>query len=175
MTTTVYWSARDLDSSPFGNHHFILILIGGYYGLPPLVTKEEGAIRFVTMGGFKVGKNLEYQPNNGSDVYSVRELLNPKKNRSNWQDYDLERNKITAPGGNGLAFAEKLVQLAQNYKINSAIKPVSYNLSDYNCSCWVNTMFKVAGVTKEVREKAGEFSGIDWGEEDLLDEDLFKP
>ena len=175
METTVYWGARDLDSSPFGNHHFVLIFVGGCYGLPPLVTKKEFTTRFVTMGGFKVGKLLKYQANNGSDVNAVRELLGCPNKRSNLIDYDLEKNKVAAPGGDGLEFAKKLVQLAENYKIKSATKPVTYNLWDYNCSCWVNTIFKVAGVNKQVREKAGEFSGIDWGEEDLLSEDLFKP
>lgn len=174
MSFKVFWCARDLNGVAWGNHHFILIYLSPVYGLPPLTVLAEKGVRFVTLGGFKVGANLEFKANEASDVKSVREGLNPSK-RSWWRaDYDIERHRVPSPLSSDQQFAVKLVQQAQAYKVNTQTKPVKYSLANENCAAWVNTMFKVAGVKKAARTNHGEFFGIDWGEEDLIDESLFK-
>ncbi|MCP4114522.1 MAG: hypothetical protein GY737_03815 [Desulfobacteraceae bacterium] len=175
MAFKMYWACRDLASSPAGNHHFILIYPDMRFGLPPIPILEDNRTRFVTLGGFEVHKNLEFVQNEPSDVKSVREHLNPKQYRR-WYlpDLDLMIHQIHRPSGSEKAFCETLVKQAINYRNNTKITPVTYSLSDNNCSAWVNTMLKIAGVNYYDRKSLGEFRGIDWGEEDLLDETLFK-
>ena len=70
------------------------------------------------------------------------------------------------------SFRELVIQLTTNFASKANIR---YSLLDANCAAWVNTLFKVAGVSETDREKAGEFFGIDWGEEDLIPESFFQP
>jgi len=181
MATEVFWAARDLDSyaAPIGNHHFILIMLdkGHKVAFP---AKHEDGKRFVTLGGFKKsvgGKSrLIFEANNSADIFSVREVLDPKEHTRVWKpDFDMERHKIAPPGkSSGLAFAQKCVQLAKTYAFNEKLKHVEYTLTNQNCSAWVNCLLKAAGISRSDRLKAGEFSGVDWGEEDTLPPSLFK-
>lgn len=169
----VYWASRDLSSFIFGNHQFILVLLGKEENMIKVTTKEEKGTRFVTIAGHQPNGDLVYVPNEPADVDSVRETLNSKL-KGNFYDYDLEKHYITPPNGNSWDFALSLEVLAEKYAVNTKISPVKYSLTDRNCSTWVNTMLKISGVSKSDRLTAGEFNGIDWGEEDLLDESLFK-
>lgn len=172
MAFEVYWSARDLAGPPVGNHHFILIYVDPIYGLPPFSVLEEKGKRFVTLGAFNVGGNLEFIANETSDVTSVREEIDTKK-RGWFSDLDLEKNRVSSPLASDQKFAETLVKQALAFKIKSQSKKIKYTLTKQNCSAWVNIMFKVAGVTENNRKSLGEFNGFDWGEEDLIDENLF--
>ncbi len=172
MAFEVYWSARDLASSPTGNHHFILIYLDAIYSLPPFATLIEKETRFVTLGAFSVGGNLAFIANEPSDVTSVREEINTKK-RGWFSDFDLEKNRVPSPLASDQKFAETLVKQALAFKVNTQSKKIEFSLSSQNCAAWVNTMFKIAGVTQANRESFGEFNGVDWGEEGLLDESLF--
>lgn len=170
----VYWAARDLAGSPFGNHHFILIMLPENYSMQQIKTQTEGSQRFVTLGGFAESGNLVFKSNDSSDVQSVKEVLNPSLRSWYTADYDMERNKITPPTGGGWNFATTLERLAFNYEKNTKTSPVPYSLKNENCAAWVNTILKVAGVSAGERIRLGEFSGIDWGEEDEIPESLFK-
>jgi hypothetical protein len=175
MSAKVYWAARDLDGPPVGNHQFVLITLGEKGSLSPIPALTEKSQRFVTLGGFAVRKRLRFLSNQSADVKAAREGLNPA-DRVKWHtaDFDLERKRVTSPGGSDLAFAQKLVRLCLLYSRNEARNNVTYDLLDANCASWVNTLLKVAGVSKSERLKLGEFTGVDWGEEDKICEELFK-
>lgn len=169
----VYWAARDLDGPPWGNHQFILVYLNSNESLISTEAKTEAGQKFVTLGGHVEDGNLVYIPNQSADVASVREVLDPSTNTS-WSDYDMEKKYLTPPSGGGWSFAIRIEELANNYQRNSQASPVEYDLWDSNCASWVNTLLKVAGVSSADRNRAGEFSGIDWGEEDLIAESMFQ-
>jgi hypothetical protein len=181
MTGAIYWCARDLAGSPWGNHHFILVMQGD-----PKITSTMGVKwqtyagrDFMTIAAFarKQGGStrLLVGYNDSSDVHSVKEVLNPKLAASQWADYDLERHAVKPPGGKTKdAFVKDILVKAELYKKNEAKKGIPYSLIDENCACWVNSLLKACGVSKTTRLKAGEFSGFDWGEEDEIDESYFK-
>ena len=50
---------------------------------------------------------------------------------------------------------------------------LEYSLVDENCAALVNTILERLGFSKDKREEIGEFTGIDWGEEDLLPSKYF--
>ncbi len=170
---TVYWAARDLSSFFIGNHQFILVFLDADEALLKTTFTLEGGQKFVTLAGHQPKGNLIFVPNEPSDVKSVKEVLNTSL-KGTWNDYDLEKQVIKGQSGGGLTFAKSLETLAYNYQANTKSNPVDYDLWDRNCATWINTLLKVAGVAKNDRIKAGEFKGVDWGEEDLLDEKLFK-
>ena len=65
---SVYWAVRDLESSPVGNHHFVVI------------TNTTGTIKstndFTTIGFFESKNgNLEVITNQASDVKAMQEIL----------------------------------------------------------------------------------------------------
>jgi hypothetical protein len=182
LSEGVYWCARDLEVSPIGNHHFILLVCPNsaerFYG--ESILREDapnGTTYFYTVGAFKgVGENpklLKMVVNQQTDVQAVREYLDPDEHTSLLlPDYDLEPHLVTPPSGSIENFIATVIQLAINYKANGNIE---YSLIDENCAAWVNTLFKVAGVSETERKKRGEFFGIDAGEEDLIPEQFFMP
>ena len=175
MAFKVYWCARDLAGIPWGNHQFILIEFSSGFDVPPFSIQEEKGISFVTLAGYNVGDNLEFKDNAPSDVQAVKEVINPRK-KGFFSDFDLEKNKVRVPSPqkSDQYFVESLAKQALIFKVKTQKRKIKYSLVDENCSAWVNTMFKVAGVSLVDRQKYGEFSGIDWGEEDLIDESYFK-
>lgn len=181
----VYWCARDLDGIPIGNHHFILIVApnttGGFDGESVLTEDApEGTTYFYTVGGFKkLGiiidptEVIKMVVNEKSDVKAVREYLDPEEHTNALTpDYDLEAHLVTPPSSSVETFIKQVVQLATNFKAKGEIE---YNLIDENCSAWINTLFKVAGISEAERLELGEFFGIDFGEEDLIPEEFFMP
>jgi hypothetical protein len=50
---------------------------------------------------------------------------------------------------------------------------VPYKLANENCACITNSLMKVLGYSESVRHELGEFWGVDWGEEDLVDSHYF--
>ncbi len=169
----IYWVARDLNGVPLGNHQFILIFLENAESMNKIATQQESGKKFVTLGGHNVAGNLVYVPNQSSDVTSVKESINPSL-RGSFSDFDLEKHQITPPTGGGWSFATSIELLADKYTTNTRTSPVDYDLWNRNCSTWVNTLLKVAGLSESKRRKLGEFGGFDWGEEDLLDENLFR-
>lgn len=90
----VYWSARDLDGPPWGNHQFIVIYLDASENLLQTKTIEESGTRFVTLGGHVLDGNLVFIANQKADVDSVKEVANPDL-VGFWSDYDLEKHKVT--------------------------------------------------------------------------------
>ncbi|MBD2247336.1 hypothetical protein [Nostoc sp. FACHB-888] len=182
LNAGVYWCARDLEGSPIGNHHFILLVnpdATDRFSDESLLQEDtpDGTTYFYTIGAFKgadgVPDLLKMIVNQPTDVQSVREYLDPDEHTSLLTpDYDLEPHQITPPTGSVENFIATVIQLATNYKTKGDIQ---YSLIDENCAAWVNTLFKVAGVSDASREEAGEFSGVDWGEEDFIPEEFFQP
>jgi len=169
----IYWAVRDLDGVPWGNHHFILIILGEKESMMRTKTQEEDGTKFVTLAGHEKGGNLVLIANQKADIDSVKEVIDPSL-ITGWSDFDMEKHSISPPTGGGLSFAWEIERLAYNYERNTATTAVPYDLGDVNCATWINTLLKVAGISQSERSTAGEFSGIDWGEEQLLDESLFK-
>lgn len=170
----VYWASRDLSSFFIGNHQFILVMLDKNEALLKTKSNTESGQKFVTLAGHQPKGDLIFVPNESGDVTSVKEVLNPALTKGNWSDYDMEKHQVSTSSGGGLDFAKKCEELSYKYQTNTKTSPVDYDLWDRNCATWVNTLLKVAGVSKNDRIKAGEFKGVDWGEEDLLDEKLFK-
>ncbi|MQX34920.1 hypothetical protein [Roseospira navarrensis] len=177
----IYWCARDLAGSPWGNHHFILVVQG-----EPKITSTMGVTwqkyagtEFMTIAAFAIKKGgtnrLMLGYNEKSDVHAVKEVLNPAITKKQWSDFDLERHAVAPPNGKTKdAFVKDIIVKAELFKKNEAKKNLPYSLIDENCAAWVNSLFKACGVPKTTRIKAGEFSGFDWGEEDEIPASYFK-
>lgn len=177
----VYWCARDLESSPIGNHHFILLALPDASGLfsnkpPKQEDTPNNVVYFYTIGAFKMDgilpNLLKVVINQETDIKAVREYIDPEEHTSILTpDFDLEAHKVAPPSGSSSAdFMKKIVQLTNIFEAKGNIQ---YSLIDENCAAWVNTLFKVVGVDAASRETAGEFFGVDWGEEDLIPEEFF--
>ena len=171
----VFWAARDLSGwyAVAGNHQFILVYLEQNEVIPGIQIHEESGKKFFTLAGHQPQGDLVYVPNQTDDIASVKEDINPSL-RGRFRDFDLEKHLLSPPTGSSWSFAFQLQQFAERYAANTRTNPVKYDLWNRNCSTWVNTLLKVAGVSASVRLSAGEFRGVDWGEEDLLDENLFK-
>lgn len=172
----VYWAARDLGDwwKCVGNHHFVLIELQGGATLTDIIAERVGDVQLVTLAGNKEGDRLVFASNMKmkADLDAIREELVP--GQKTWKpDLDLEKHEVSPPTGGGLGFAQLLEKLANTFKAKSAASPVQYHLQDENCAAWVNSLLKAAGVPLAIRMKAGEFDGVDWGEEDELPQALF--
>lgn len=191
----VYWSARDMDPSPIGNHHFITFIyesreqaerVSRIFGPKWDIgyhtdTNDRGlTIYYSTMG---VGKDqngkIRINFNPSSDLQSIHEVL--KENNTSWSsaDYDYEGHRmplnISNPAYNTneelmIAVLENIFKFQQLYKQGITI---DYSLIDENCECTVNSIFKHCGYSRSDREELGEFSGTDWGEEDEIPDSFF--
>ena len=177
--TSVRWNARNLRGRfnvGFGNHHYILV-VADAIPIPNEYPKLSYAGHdFFTLGGFSVGGNMVMKHNNHNDVTSAKECLD---GGGFWEfvnpaDWGTQSHIIRPPNGCPFSFASDVCRLARNYERNTAINPHPYDIYDDNCASWVNTLFKVLGLTKRQRQKYGEFWGMDWGEEDPIPESLFR-
>ena len=174
----VCWNARNLGSAyniGAGNHHYILIVVDGICLPTPIKTQIHNEVEFLTLGAFSVGGNMVFEANNASDSASAKELFNntPIKDFFNPFDWGAQTHKVTPPSGSSLQFAIKTIQLALNYEKNTKVNPLPYTIYDDNCAAWVNTLFKVAGVSDSERRRLGQFWGVDWAEKVEIPESLF--
>ncbi len=162
-----YWCARDLKSSPIGNHHFFLLVVDKdmeIFGNNKVNEKDK--VMFYTFGGFDKGK-LKEIVNNDTDVKSVNE-------KTKWwkPDLDIEAHKIIEIKDEDF---NNIIDKMSNYDYNQDNKGVpKYTLSNSNCASWVNVFLESIGIPQYLREKYGEFRGVDWGEEDAFDPKYFK-
>jgi hypothetical protein len=171
----VYWSARNVNGmfTSLGNHHFVLIIVPSGTipgGIPP--QKHKG-VNFMTLGAFNVNGSLTVVRNYPDDTRSVRERIDNPGRFHLEPNMDFQGHRVRPPNGCDFAFATDLVDLSLKYEWNSIKFPIPYDNSDWNCAAWVNTLFKVSGVPESERLKAGEFWGVDWGEEELIPEGMF--
>jgi hypothetical protein len=174
----VYWCARDLDTSvtPAGNHHFILLICNSDTKLllDSTINEENGAYFYTVSAGGANGLSgkITMHVNDTADVKSVREGIDPDEHTSWYKpDYDIESHKIEELSESDIP---RIVKYLENYSANQKSGNVpDYHISGPNCATWVNTLFKVLGIPDQKREEYGEFSGLDWGEEDLFDTKYF--
>lgn len=182
----VYWCARDLDWGKPGNHHFILIMfenesvaqkVKNQHDLG-FQTEEKGHKKFYfcTLGGFAGDEGkTQVGINNPTDILSVREWLDPNEHTSFfYPDCDIERHKMDPASRNKLddkdtpnvqTLVKRIADAAHYYSLQEL---EDYDLWDKNCATWVNSLMRAIGYPQAYRIEKGEFSGIDWGEEDLL-------
>jgi hypothetical protein len=168
----VYWSARNLAGwwNPFGNHHFVLIRTAKpILSVGPVHYKGED---FMTLGGFSVNGLLKFEANNSTDVQSVKDKIDTL---GVWEpSLDMQKHRVAPPYGVDRWFAEGLVVRSLYFEENSRSTPMPYELFGDNCAAWVNTLFKVVGVTLGERRRAGQFWGIDAGERLEIPEEMFQ-
>ncbi len=180
----VYLGARDLVSSPLGNHAVLYLEPDNPEDFSDEVLNElwtgDKEITFQDFGDDKKGFTLaafdsvKIEPNNAADLQAIREMYDPEGYKKWYKaDYDLQIHEVKHSDMGDTEFIKLLLTKANNYRINEEKNDVGYDLLDRNCSTWTNSMLAVSGFSKEDREKLTEFSGIDWGEEDLLDLELF--
>ena len=161
----VYWCARDLASSPLGNHHFLVFIPDNPDDFNNL-RNYFGGNKGYTIGGFKVHQYLNYQLNNSVDEEAINEYFGGFD-----KGWDPEFCEISRPANmTDTEFIKKLQTIANSYQNDTVL----YDLNDENCAAWVNTLLMIAGISDHDREKYGEFYGFDWGEEDLLPRKSFK-
>lgn len=178
----VYWCARDLDKVAVGNHHTIVVVPDNPGDFPNQLIDLYGGEKGFTLAGFKDNDGwLVYEKNQKADVAAVRELNDPKayakcpdKYKSGWS---MECHEVPAPNGmTDTQFIKKLLEGANNYAENSKSKCFKFNLwGGPNCASWANSLFNYAGISEADRIKLGEFSGVDWGEELLIDDGMWDP
>jgi hypothetical protein len=186
----VYWSARDMDSSPIGNHHFITIVYESAaqrdsvcaafgIGYKSYANQKGLTVSYTTIGGFTdngaMSGYIVETFNEGSDCQAVKEQVNPNKYIYWYKpDYDFEGHRVPAsclvPAPTSLdAEIRSVIQKAKNFNSHhDAGTKVSYVLYDENCACMVGSLFNSLGMSGADRVALGEMSGVDWGEEDLI-------
>ena len=131
--------------------------------------------------------------NVGGDTDKISEWLKGNKKK---KVKHLQLNRVPSPFGSkadklGRVFASKVALKIKIYNKNVSKKPLAkttfakaINFVDgkqdhgawsplQNCATVVNSVFKAAGVSSLMRQKCGEFDGIDWGEEEELDKSYF--
>jgi RHS repeat-associated protein len=167
----VYWTARDLNGSPVGNHHYVVFIPDSPNGSSDKTRDLGAGKQGWTSGGFGDKGKLVTRDNDESDLQATRELLDPVNYPpGSLADYDTEMHEIPRPPGMSDAeFIQKIQEAINDYQNNCP-----YDLADENCAAWVNSMLDRAGVPEDVRETIGEFNGVDWGEEDLIPSEFFE-
>ena len=175
----VYWCGRVLDSILRGNHHFIMVVPDNPKDFPGMLIDLFGGNKGLSLGGFEKDGWLVYEKNQKADIAAYREFSNhkeyarcPDKYKSGWS---LERHEVPAPKGmTDTDFIKKLLEGALNYEKNSEEKCFKFGLFfGPNCASWTNSLFNHAGIGEADRFKLGEFSGLDWGEEVLIDDGMW--
>ncbi len=177
---SLFWSARDLQDYALGNHHFILIVFhdSGLARRLGVTVLQEDNLHFLTLGVYEneAMGTLELRRNYWTDVQAVREGHAPERH-VHWyaRDFDLESHRIKIPSGKTEEqMIRRLLGLADIFERNALSQKPKYTPEDNNCSAWVNKMLQLAGISEAERLELGEFDGIDWGEEDLLEDKLFQ-
>ncbi len=168
----VYWCARDLAPSPWGNHHFLTFIPDNPNDFTGQTTDMGHGDQGWTNGGQKSpGGLLLSTPNEVNDIQSIRELRDPTSYPpGSWSDWDAAMHEIPTPQGmTDSQFIQALQNEIDNYNNNCP-----FSLVDENCAAWVNSMLDRIGIPQQLREQLGEFPGIDWGEEDLIPSRYFE-
>lgn len=193
----VYWTARDLDGSPLGNHHFILIIwknkssaelacsryadIGATY---KSCKNEKGLTIYYTTVG--IGKDSDFMKvtfTSGADKQAVNEIINPDKYVKWYKpDYDCEAHEVNFWSGSTIRhpdayyFAETLLYRVMFFVINfNKGYKAPYSLWNQNCQSWVNTLLLRLGITESTRAAIRDFAGIESGNSNAINLSLFGP
>ena len=89
---------------------------------------------------------------------------------TNTNGFDPEAHEM--PVTDGVLYHEYAVLI--NVIAGAYDNEADYKLHGPNCASFVNAILKITGMTDRDRNEFGEFFGIDWGEEDLIDLMHFK-
>jgi RHS repeat-associated protein len=186
----VSWASRDLSSFFLGNHQFIIFEYDSKDDAPMSVRKLLKEVKckktrckvyVATIGleqrpleidGQKQKHMIWWYVNESEDIEAYKEQFCKKDKRKHFWDWDYQANEIE--GFDEPKLVDKIMEGFENFKNNIKDKPTKYDLWDLNCATWVNSLLKYAGVDENQREEKGEFSGIDWGEEDKGLESYFE-
>lgn len=176
-----YWCSRDLDFSPVGNHHFILLVADPsdfqYMGLPAKSEKKGSSgptTHFYTFGaGSDSSLRLVTAYDNDSDVKSVREYLDADEHTSIFlPDYDLTCRLVSSDINVIRRVALRAVYYQRRQDRDKSSLPY-YKLIDDNCAAWVNSMFASLGISEAKRKEIGDQVGFDFGEDGTISLSLF--
>ncbi len=193
--TGVYWSARDMGPFFIGNHHFITFIyenetqasrvsriFGGKWDIGYHSDKNDRGmtIYFSTMGVSRdPNKKIKISFNPSSDLQAIHEIVKDSNTSWNSADYDYEGHRMPLDKASPAftSHEELMIAVLENiFKFQKLYQQgitIDYALMDENCACVINSIFKHAGYSKPDREKLGEFSGTDWGEEDEIPDSFF--
>lgn len=189
-----YWSARDTDPTPIGNHHFIALVYGSQqqaervkqeWGVDYIQdVNDEGVTFFYSTVGITTDTagldgDLVVVYNYASDKKSIHEIAKESNTSWNVPDFDYEGHRIPIESS-CLDFAsldeqidailERVTNFMAHYSVGDRVK---YSVIDENCACFVNSVLSSCGYSPADRDELGEFAGVDWGEEDLIDAKFF--
>jgi hypothetical protein len=122
---------------------------------------------------YKLGRSSDSKTHkdHAGDLKSYRE--DACNERGVFSDLDYVGKEIFGYGDESL-FVNKLMELYDRSEAYFKNHSIEYRLVNQNCATWVNGILKAAGIADEERERIGEFSGIDWGEESDNLEDSFR-
>lgn len=190
----VYWANRDMDPGPVGNHHFFILMYRDEEQARRVTSRWEGwnvryhrevndaglAVYFTTVGvGQDSNGHIAFNFNPESDIWSINEIAKECNTDAGSPDKDLQAVRLsTAASSRNFATPEDLMNavLEQVFNFNKNREmgnTVSYDLNDENCAAGVNTVLATLDFPESYRESMGEFWGVDWGEEDIIDMSLF--
>lgn len=189
----VYWSSRDMGPSPVGNHHFFTFVYEdesqaqriAASGIAETFSEENDKgvrIYFATLGVNKDEKTegiiIESSPK--MDRKAIKEISKEKNTSFFSYDLDFQGHRVLPESAAPVLGSSEQLMMAISEKVDnfnahfSAGDRIPYSLVDENCACIVNTLMKTLGYEKNIREKLGEFWGVDWGEEDLVSDCYFE-
>ena len=158
----IYWCTRPLDGWILpANHHFILVKWDENFISRDILPKDnENA--WCTLAAFQENKRLHFKLNETKDFTHVQ------------SDSFLQVQKVL-PDIDINIFIKTILDLAFKYKANTKQErdAPKFDICNINCATWVYTLLTVAGITKNKLQELGEFWGIDWGEENQINESYF--
>ena len=170
----VYWAARDVEFSPVGNHHFVIMTFHSLEESPNpaqtvTISDEHGRkihvlcyALFLTV----LDWGVEVKINDDSDLKAYEEYFCNSQGLL-W-DFDFEGHKIPPPQGMDMPeFMRKINDAALKSQDYLAHHPgqYSYSFLERNCATWVNDLLAYVGVPDEVRRAQNDFFGLDLGAE----------
>lgn len=190
----VYWSSRDMDPLFAGNHHFFTFVYTDeeqakrvtrrWLGWDELdycyEVNDAGLIVFyTTVGVDQEGGDIIFKFNPNSDQWSINEIAKSRNTEIMSVDRDFQSCRIPLNDGD-VSFSSyeelmydilhKVFVFNKNRQLGTSVEYVLY---DENCACGVNSILNLIGYSATIREEMGEFWGVDWGEEDLIDARFF--
>jgi hypothetical protein len=189
----VYWSSRDIDSIAIGNHHFFTFVYEDEkqaariadLGIAETFSEENDKgvrINFATLGVDKdrKSKGIIIKSSPKSDRKSIKEISKEENTNLFSYDYDFQGHRVPREASSipfasdeelMAAISEKTINFNNHFNIGDIVE---YSLVDENCACVVNSIMRVLGFPKKVRRELGEFWGVDWGEEDVIEDRYFE-
>jgi len=190
----VYWASRDMDPGPVGNHHFFIFIYRDEAEAQRISSRWKGwdigyrrevndaglAVYFSTVGvGQDSDEQIIFRFNPESDIWAVHEIAREENTEALTVDRDLQAVRLSPleaaePYATTEAFINAVLERIFNFNKHHRMgNTVTYAILDENCAAGVNSVLASLGFSSSYREAMGEFDGVDWGEEDIIDQSLF--